>query len=127
MRKLSQSRPRTVLPFISGITFLSFLGINLLISIIALYAYGLGAGTGIIGLIVAMYSITNTPANLISGRLIDRLSYKAPLIAGLVISAASMLSYSLARLPLHLALVRAIHGMGGGLTSPATMSADRRN
>jgi MFS family permease len=33
-----------------------------------------------------------------------------------------MFGYSLARLPSHLALIRAIHGIGGGLKAPATMS-----
>lgn len=121
--KLNQWRPCPVLPLISGITFLSFLDINLLIPVMALYAAQLGATTAVIGLIVGMYSVINTPANLVSGRLIDRFGYKAPLLTGLFISAVSMFSYSLTRLPVHLALVRAIHGLGGGLTSPATMSA----
>ncbi|MFH1088179.1 MAG: MFS transporter [Chloroflexota bacterium] len=116
-------RPRAVLALISGVTFLSFLDNNLLIPVVALYASELGASTGITGLIVGMYSIFNAPANLVSGRFMDRVGYKVIVIAGLVTSAASMFSYSLARLPLHLGLVRAFHGIGGGLTSPATMSA----
>lgn len=123
MNKLNSSGSVGVLPLVSGITFLSFLDINLLIPIISLYASGIGAGTGAIGLIVGMYSIINTPTSLVAGRLIDRLGYKAPLTAGLLISTISMFSYSLTRLPFQLALVRAIHGIGGGLTSPATMSA----
>jgi len=93
----------------------------------ALYASALGAGPGIIGLLIGIYSITDTPANLFSGRLIDKIGYKLPLVAGLAGGAVSMFSYSLARLPIHLALVRAIHGICGGLKSPAVMSAFTKN
>jgi len=88
----------------------------------ALYAYELGASVGIIGLVIGLYSLTNTPANILFGRLIDRVGYKIPLIAGLIGDALSMFFYSLCRSPIHLALVRAFHGISGGLVGPATMS-----
>jgi len=94
----------------------------MLIPIIALYATELGASIGIIGLIIGLYSITNTPANILFGRLIDRVGYKLPLITGLIGDAMSMFLYSVCRLPIHLALVRTIHGTSGGLVGPATMS-----
>jgi len=122
MNGLKQSQLRRVLPITSVVTFLGFLDTNLLIPVMALYAYELGAGVGITGLIVGLYSITNTPANIFFGRLIDRLGYKAPLVAGLIGDALSMFLYSLCRLPVHLALVRALHGGSGGLVGPATMS-----
>ena len=122
MNELQQPRTKRVLPLTSVITFLGFLDTHLLIPIIALYAYGLGASVGIIGLIIGLYSITNTPANILSGRLIDRVGYKVPLVAGLIADAVSMFFYSLCRLPIHLALVRVIHGASGGLIGPATMS-----
>ncbi|MFC1993081.1 MFS transporter [Chloroflexota bacterium] len=116
--------PRTsrVLPVASVVTFLGFLDTHLLIPVMALYASGLGASVGITGLIIGLYSITNTPSNILFGRLIDRVGYKVPLIGGLLGSSVSMLGYSLCRLPVHLAVVRAIHGMSGGLIGPATMS-----
>ena len=113
---------RRVLPTASAVTFLGFLDTNLLIPIIALYASALGASPGTIGLIIGLYSLTNTPANLLSGWLIDRRGYRIPLLAGLIGSAVGMFGYSLCRLPVHLALVRALHGVSGGLISPATMS-----
>jgi len=122
MNELKQPRTKRVLPLTSVITFLGFLDTHLLIPIIALYAYGLGASVGIIGLIIGLYSITNTPANILFGRLIDRVGYKVPLIAGLIGDALSMFCYSICRLPIHLALVRTIHGASGGLIGPATMS-----
>ena len=122
MNELEQRQSKRVLPIASVVTFLAFLDTPLLIPVMALYAAELGASVGAIGLIIGLYSITNTPANILFGRLIDRMGYKAPLIAGLVGDALAMFFYSLARLPLHLALVRAYHGVSGGLVGPATMS-----
>ena len=110
MNELKQSQTRRVLPIISVVTFLGFLDTHLLIPIIALYASELGASLGIIGLIIGLYSLTNTPANILFGRLIDRIGYKVPLIAGLIGDALSMFLYSVCRLPVHLALVRVLHG-----------------
>lgn len=76
-----------------------------------------------IGLIVGLYSITNTPANIFFGRLIDKVGYKKPLIAGLLGDAICMLSYSICALPIHLVILRIFHGMTGGLAGPATMFA----
>ena len=117
-----QPQPRRVLPINSVVTFLGFLDTHLLLPVMALFAYELGASIGIIGLIIGLYSLTNTPANILFGRLIDRLGYKVPLTAGLIGDALSMFFYSLCRLPIHLALVRVFHGTSGGLVGPATMS-----
>ena len=115
--------PRRALPVISAVTFTGFLDTTLLVPIMALYAADLGAGVGAAGLIIGLYSITNTPANVLFGRLIDRIGHKVPLIAGLLGDAISMLLYSVSRSPLHLALVRALHGITGAAVGPATMSA----
>ncbi|OGO40298.1 MAG: hypothetical protein A2147_02760 [Chloroflexi bacterium RBG_16_57_8] len=104
------------------VTFLSFLDTPLLVPIVALYASGLGAEVTTIGLIVGVYSLTNTVASVVGGRLVDRFGAKWPLIGGLAGDALAMFAYSLARLPWHLALVRGFHGLGGGVVGPATMS-----
>jgi MFS family permease len=123
MNELKRPQSRAALPIISAVTFFGFLDTHLLIPVMALYASTLGASAGIIGLIIGLYSVTNTPANILFGRLIDRVGYKLPLIAGLIGDALSMFLYSLSRSPIHLALVRVIHGTSGGLVGPATMSA----
>ncbi|MFC1932251.1 MFS transporter [Chloroflexota bacterium] len=122
MNELEQPQSRRILPITSVVTFLGFLDTHLLIPVMALYAAGLGASVGITGLIIGLYSITNTPANILFGRLIDRVGYKAPLVVGLIGDALGMLFYSLCRLPIHLALVWVFHGVSGGLVGPATMS-----
>ena len=111
-----------VVPVVSAITFLGFLDTHLLIPIIALYASCLGAGIGVVGLIVGLYSMVNTPANIIFGRLIDRVGHRTPLRAGLSGNVISMILYAAARSPLQLALVRALHGLSGALVAPSTMS-----
>lgn len=126
MNQESGSQPPKLL-VISIINFLSFLDVNLIIPIIALYAATLGAGPGAIGFFIGLYSVTNTPMNIIAGRFIDRVGYKLPLVAGLAGGAASMFGYSLTRLPIHLAIVRAVHGICGGLKSPAVMAAFTEN
>jgi len=122
MKELRQPQVRRILPITFAVTFLGFLDTHLLIPVMALYASELGASVGIIGLIVGLYSVTNTPANILFGRLIDKVGYKVPLIAGLAGDALSMFLYSVCRLPVHLALVRVFHGTSGGLVGPATMS-----
>ena len=122
MNELKQPQTRKVLPIISVVTFLGFLDTHLLIPVIALYAAQLNASVGITGLIVGLYSVTNIPANILFGRLIDRVGYRVTLIASLIGDALSMFFYSWCRLPIHLALVRAIHGVTGGAVGPATMS-----
>jgi MFS family permease len=123
MNEQARNTAGRALPVISIITFIGFLDTHLLIPVMALYAYDLGAGVGIVGLIIGLYSIVNTPANILLGRLVDRLGYRLPLILGLIGDAAGMFLYSLCRLPVQLALVRVLHGMAGGAAGPATMSA----
>ena len=90
MNELKRPQSRATLPIISVVTFLGFLDTHLLIPVLALYASGLGASVGAVGLIVGLYSLSNTPANILFGRLIDRLGYKVPLLAGLLGDAAGM-------------------------------------
>lgn len=116
-------KSRRVLPILSSVTFIGFLDTTLLVPVMALYAAGLGAGLGITGLIIGLYSIVNTPANIFFGRFIDKVGYRFPLIAGLVGDAIGMVFYVLCRSPLHLALVRVFHGITGAVAGPATMSA----
>ena len=61
------TRTKNILPVISFITFIGFLDTHLLIPVMALYAYELGAGIGIVGLVIGLYSIINTPANIFLG------------------------------------------------------------
>jgi len=105
------------------ITTICFVDTHLLVPIIALYSSSLGASVEMIGLIVGLYSVTNIPANVFFGRIIDRVGFKKPLIVGLLGDAICMFCYSICRLPVHLAVLRGFHGLMGGVAGPATMSA----
>ena len=122
MAKLKLPQARSAFPLNYIVTFLGFLDTHMLIPIIALYAYTIGADVGMTGLIVGLYSIANTPANILFGRLVDRVGYKKPLIIGLLGDALAMFCYAICQLPFHLALVRLLHGVTGGVVGPATMS-----
>ena len=71
MNELTQPQAKKVLPVISAVTFLGFIDTYLLIPVLALYATELGASVGFVGLIVGFYSLTNTPGNILFGRLIS--------------------------------------------------------
>jgi len=117
---------KRVTPLNLSVTFLGFLDTHMLIPVIALYADSLGSGMLGTGLIVGLYSITNTPANVIFGRLVDRFGSRRPLTAGLLGDSISMFLYPLCRFPAHLAFLRAFHGITGGLVGPATLSITTR-
>jgi MFS family permease len=103
-------------------TFIGTMDSNAMIPVIALYAVFLGAGIELVGLIVAMYSIVHIPSNIVFGRLMDKIGLRNPLIFGLSWDAFSVFLYSMAGDPIHLLLVRSMHGIGGGFVGPSSMS-----
>jgi len=62
------------------------------------------------------------PANIISGRLVDKIGRKVLIAIGVALDGFSILLYSLARDPYFLLFARIIHGLGGGFGGPGTMS-----
>jgi len=113
---------KSVIRLVSVVTFAGFLDTHLLIPILALHAAESGAGIWMVGFIVGLYSLVNTPANIMFGRLVDRVGRRMPLALGLIGDAASMALYAFSRMPLHLVLVRILHGLSGGMVGPSTMS-----
>ena len=114
---------KSTLPIISALTFLSFLDTPLLIPIMALFATGLNAGVGMVGLIIGIHAAVGTPASIYFGRVVDRFSYKVPLIAGLIGDTAGLFLYTLCQNPVQLLFVRILHGVSSAVAGPATMSA----
>ena len=99
-----------------------FLDLFMQFPTIAPYAESLGASAAIAGIAVAAYSFTNLFGNLGAGPLLDRLGRRGPMIAGMAISAAAVLSYSLVQSPGQLMAVRAIHGLGAAVLAPGAFS-----
>jgi MFS family permease len=114
---------RSTLPIISALTFLSFLDTPLLIPIMALFATQLNAAVGMVGFIIGIHSAVGTPASIYFGRIVDRYSYKVPLILGLIGDTIALVLYTLCRNPEQLIMVRVLHGVSSAVAGPATMSA----
>src|SRR5437867_12302504 len=79
---------------------------NALVPIIALYAQAVGADLVQTGIIVGLFSLVHAPANLLFGRLADRLGRKLPLEIAHRWDPISLLLYSVATTPLQPASVR---------------------
>jgi len=107
-------------------TFMGTMDSNAMVPVIALYAADLGASIEFVGIIVAMYSIVHIPANIVFGRLADKIGLRNPFILGLSWDAVSVFLYSLASNPYHLLLVRMSHGLGGGFVGPSSMGIASR-
>ncbi len=103
-------------------TMLGTMDSNALVPIIALYSQLVGADVLQTGIIVGLFSAVHAPANLIFGRIADRVGRKLPLEVGLLWDAVSLFLYSLATTPLLLALVRISHGLGSGFVGPSSMA-----
>jgi len=113
---------KKLLLLVFGITFLGFIDTQLTVPIMRLYADSLGATVAIAGFIIGMYSILNTPANIVFGPVVDKFGRKIPLIIGLVGDAICMFLYSLCSTSLQLLVVRGFHGLAGAVLGLATAS-----
>ena len=103
-------------------TFMGTMDSNAMVPVIALYAIYLDPAIDAlyIGIIVAMYSIVHIPANIVFGRLADKIGLRSPFIIGLTWDAVSVFLYTVAADPFQLLLVRMSHGLGGGFVGPSS-------
>jgi len=90
--------------------------------IMAPYARALGASPAVVGLVVAIYSVTNLLGNLAGGYLFDQVDRRRLLVAGLVLAGMAVLLYVAARTPTHLLLIRALHGGAVAVLTPAAFA-----
>lgn len=86
------------------------------------FAESLGATPFITGLVVGMYSLSNTFGNIISGILTDRKGPYYILITGLFATSFSLFLYQFASDPYGLLLIRFTHGLVAGLIVPAAFT-----
>lgn len=105
------------------VVFVSFLDTHAQMPILASYSASLGAAPFLIGLTVGLYSFTNIIGNGISGMVMDRSGWRAPLAIGLFFASISLFGYALADDAVTLLAIRAFHGLAGGLLIPATLMA----
>jgi MFS family permease len=109
---------RRVFPSIAFISFATSLGTGIIIPLIPIYATTLGA-TGVdIGIILAGYSISRVVALPIISRLSDRYGRKPFILTGLLFYTVLSLGYIFAASVPQLILVRVLHGIAAGMTTP---------
>ncbi len=120
--QITKTQSRYSLWIVYAIVFISYFDYQSSLPIIAPYAKSLGASVALIGVIVGAYSALNLIGNLGAGYWIDRVGRKTPLVAGLVIVAVALLFYPFVRDPYVLLGLRALHGLGASMLSPATLA-----
>lgn len=102
--------------------FLSFTDLFAQLPVVSTYAKSLGAASGLIGLIVGSYSLSNLLSNVYSGWLVDRAGPKKVLVAGFWLNGAVLFFYALAGSPEQLLAVRFLNGMTAGVITPAVFT-----
>lgn len=108
--------------FIYIIIFFAFFDLFAQLPIISPFAIELQATPFLTGLAVGMYSLSNTFGNIVSGIFSDRKGPFAILVAGLLLTAAFLFTYTLAEGPYSLLAIRFLHGLAAGLIVPAAFT-----
>ncbi|MDY0324084.1 MAG: MFS transporter [Candidatus Carbobacillus sp.] len=106
--------------------FFHFLGFQLLLSTIPIYAQDLGAKETDIGLVVSMLTLFALLIRPLTGGILDIFGKKRLLIIGLFLNLVAIIVYPWARHLPSLFVVRALHGVGFGISTTAfgTIAAD---
>ena len=108
--------------FIYVIIFFAFFDLFAQLPIISPFAIELQATPFLAGLAVGMYSLSNTIGNVVSGIFSDRKGPFAILVAGLLLTAFFLFTYTLAEGPYSLLAIRFLHGLAAGLIVPAAFT-----
>lgn len=108
--------------FIYIIIFFAFFDLFAQLPIMSPYAISLGATPFLTGLVIGMYSLSNTFGNVLSGIFTDRRGPFLVLVFGLLGSSAMLFTYTLADSPASLLLIRFLHGLASGLIIPAAFT-----
>lgn len=98
-------------------------GINLVWSILALYADSLGASTTVVGAILAGFSATRLVANVPTGHLTGRFGHRRVMAAGLVVLAAGSLAPLTSPTLVVLAVAVAVQGFGSAVFTTSALVA----
>ncbi|WP_313891903.1 MFS transporter [Psychrobacillus sp.] len=108
--------------FVYIIIFFSFFDLFTQLPIMSPFAESLGATPFLTGLVVGMYSFSNTIGNIISGFLTDKKGPFYILIFGLFASGISLFLYQLVSEPMGLLFIRFVHGLVAGFIVPAAFT-----
>ncbi|WP_203362634.1 MFS transporter [Bacillus sp. REN10] len=108
--------------FVYIIVFFSFFDLFTQLPIMSPFAESLGATPLLTGLVVGIYSFSNTIGNVVSGFLTDRKGAFRILFIGLLLTSVSLLLYRLAVDAWSLLAVRFLHGLLAGFIVPAAFT-----
>lgn len=109
-----------------AIVFFAFFDLFAQLPIMSTFAVSVGASSFIAGFSIAIYSLTNTFGNILSGIWTDRNGPYRVLVLGLFLTSFSLLTYQFVDSASMLLFVRFVHGFMAGLIVPAafTLSAN---
>ncbi|MDD5759489.1 MAG: MFS transporter [Desulfobulbaceae bacterium] len=103
-------------------TFISLLGIGIIVPIMPIIATTLGANGLTLGLIIAAFSISRTLLLPVVGNLSDRFGRKGFLICGLLIYSLVGLVFPQAQSISNIIAIRIFHGVGSAMIVPIAMA-----
>lgn len=104
------------------IVFFAFIDLFAQLPVMSTYALSVGATTFIAGIVVGLYSFTNTFGNIFSGIFTDKIGSFNVLLVGLTTTVLSLLSYQFINTPEALLIVRCVHGFFSGFITPAAFT-----
>lgn len=105
-----------------SIVFFSFFDLFAQLPVMSTFATSVGASSFIAGIVVGLYSLTNTFGNILSGIMTDKVGPFKMLMIGLLLSSSTLLLYQFVDQPFILIIVRIIHGFVAGLIVPAAFT-----
>ena len=108
------------LAVLATISFVSSLGISIMLPLLPLYALSLGASPLQLGLMTSGFAIANGVAQFASGFLMDRWGARRFVVAGIGTYAAANLLIATAPTAIALIGYRVVAGFGGGINMVAT-------
>lgn len=117
----------TVQPFqaswiVYSIIFFSFIDLFAQLPVMSTFATSVGASAFAAGIVVGLYSFTNSFGNIASGIMTDKVGPLSMMLFGLGTTSASLFAYQLVDDPTTLLIIRSLHGFFGGLIVPAAFT-----
>ncbi|PIE54063.1 MAG: MFS transporter [Dethiosulfovibrio peptidovorans] len=113
---------RYILLVLSFSLFCCMLGVGVISPILPLYAVQLGAGGGLLGLVLGIFSLSRLGCSLVAGGLADRLERKYLILFGLSVYTLSSVAYLAVTSVWHMVAIRFFNGMGSAFVIPVAMS-----
>ncbi len=105
---------------ITLVNLFTFLGFQMLMPTLPVYAKSLGGGNTSAGLVVGFFTFSALLIRPFAGHALDIYGRKAVLFLGLIVFASCVISYTWAVSLFILLAIRFVHGFGWGLTSTAS-------